>query len=411
MRGPGGRRRLRILRGSLGTQFLHPTYDVRLIRWVRGEGVDAETLERRPDGAPADELWLRSPPHHLVAHGQKRLRRRIDRTSIAEFPILGDFAALGGRDYLAFRQPLGARVVLGDLNGIFLSWVTDREAGFGGEEAALLERLTPPVALAWAAVGNAWIARALLETYLGRDAAGRVLAGNIVRGRTETIRAVIWYSDLQGFTRLADTLPAVEVLALLNEYVEPLVDAVTDEGGEVLKFVGDGVLAIFGGREPPDACAAALRAWERASGAAEAISAGRAVRGAAVTRPYLALHDGEVLYGNFGAPARLDFTVLGPAVNEAARLAALSRSLDQPLIVSDASPVPAAPLATGWSPLAASRSAASPGRRCCGRWTRAGRGRPAACVRRCALTVSGGRAAATERSSLCTCTTTSVMHV
>ena len=325
-----------ILRGSLGTQFLHPTYDVRLIRWVRGEGVAAETLERRPDGAPADELWLRSPPYHLVAHGQKRLRRRIDRTSIAEFPILGDFAALGGRDYLAFRQPLGARVVLGDLNGIFLSWVTDREAGFGGEEAALLERLTPQVALAWAAVGNAWIARALLETYLGRDAAGRVLEGNIVRGRTETIRAVIWYSDLQGFTRLADTLPAVEVLALLNEYVEPLVDAVTDEGGEVLKFVGDGVLAIFGGREPPDACAAALRAWERASGAAEAISAGRAARGAAVTRPYLALHDGEVLYGNFGAPARLDFTVLGPAVNEAARLAALSRSLDQPLIVSDA---------------------------------------------------------------------------
>jgi adenylate cyclase len=281
---------------------------------VRGEGVAAETLARRPDGAPADELWLRSPPYHLVSHGQRRLRRRIDRASVAEFPILGDFAALGGRDYLAFRQPLGARVVLGDLNGVFLSWVTDREA----------------------AVGNAWIARALLETYLGRDAARRVLEGNIVRGRTETIRAVVWYSDLQGFTRLADTLPASEVLALLNEYVEPLVDAVTEEGGEVLKFVGDGVLAIFGGREPPDACAAALRAWERSRGAAEAISARRAARGAAVTRPYLALHDGEVLYGNFGAPARLDFTVLGPAVNEAARLAALSRSLDQPLIVSDA---------------------------------------------------------------------------
>ena len=327
---------LPILRGSLGTQFLHPTQDVRLIRWIRGEGVQAETLDRRPDGAPEDELWLKSPPYHLVSRGEQVLRRRVDRASIAEFPILADFAALGGKDYLALRQPLGARAVLGALDGVFLSWLTDRDAGFSTGEAALLERLTPQVVLAWAAVGNAWIGRALLETYLGRDAARRVLEGNIVRGRTETIRAVVWYSDLRGFTRLADTLPAAEVLALLNDYVEPVVDAVTEEGGEVLKFVGDGVLATFGGREPPDACAAALRAWERARAAAEAISASRAARGAAVTRPYLALHDGEVLYGNFGAPARLDFTVLGPAVNEAARLAALSRSLDQPLIVSDA---------------------------------------------------------------------------
>ena len=127
--------------------------------------------------------------------------------------------------------------------------------------------------LAVAAVGNVWIGRALLETYLGRDAAGRVLAGNIVRGRTETIRAVIWYSDLQGFTRLTDTLPSAEILALLNEYAEPLVEAITGEGGEVLKFMGDGVLAIFGGREPPDACAAALRAWERARAATAAVSA------------------------------------------------------------------------------------------------------------------------------------------
>ena len=113
-----------------------------------------------------------------------------------------------------------------------------------------------------AAVGNVWIGHALLATYLGRDAAGRVLAGNIVRGRTETIRAVIWYSDLQGFTRLTDTAPRGRDPGAAERVRRASGRAVTDEGGEVLKFVGDGVLAIFGGREPPDACDAALRAWE-----------------------------------------------------------------------------------------------------------------------------------------------------
>jgi adenylate cyclase len=126
------------------------------------------------------------------------------------------------------------------------------------------------------------------------------------------------------------------LLALLNDYAEPLVDAVTREGGEVLKFIGDGILAIFGKAEPHEACAAALRAWEQAQTAIEAVSTARAARGAMITRPYLALHEGEVLYGNFGGRSRLDFTVLGPAVNEAARIAALCRSLDQTLIISEA---------------------------------------------------------------------------
>jgi adenylate cyclase len=243
---------------------------------------------------------------------------------------------MGGTDYLAFRQPVGPDAVFGDGEEVFTSWVTDRPDGFHEAEIALLERLQPQLVLAVAAVANVSIGRVLLETYLGRDAARRVLAGNIVRGRTDTIRAVIWYSDLQGFTRLSDTLPRAEILALLNEYVEPVVEAVVGEGGEVLKFMGDGILAIFGGRPPPEACAGALRAWARADAATAAVSGRRLGRGAAVTKPYIALHEGEVLYGNFGGPTRLDFTVLGPAVNEAARIAALCRSLDQTLVISDA---------------------------------------------------------------------------
>ena len=258
------------------------------------------------------------------------------RPSIAEFPILAEIGAAGGTEYLAFRQPVGPDAVFGDGEEVFTSWVTDRPEGFHDAEFALLERLQPQLVLAVAAVANVSIGRMLLETYLGRDAARRVLAGNIVRGRTDTIRAVIWYSDLQGFTRLSDTLPRAEILALLNEYVEPVVEAVVAEGGEVLKFMGDGILAIFGGRPPAEACAAALRARARVDAATAVVNERRLGRNAAVTKPYIALHEGEVFYGNFGGPTRLDFTVLGPAVNEAARIAALCRSLDQTVVVSEA---------------------------------------------------------------------------
>jgi adenylate cyclase len=325
-----------VLRGSMVTDFLHPTLEARVLRWVRGSGIDAQSVDRVPENAPASESWLRSPLYPLVQRRERLLRRRIDAASSAEFPVLGEFAEMGGVDYLALRQPLGRNAAFGEVDEVLTSWVTDRAGGFSDDHLALLERVNPHLVLAVGAVSNMWIARALLGTYLGKDAAQRVVAGNVVRGRSETTRRVIWYSDLRGFTRLTDTLPHSEILSLLNDYAEPLVDAITADGGEVLKFMGDGMLAVFGQPEPEAACAAALRAWERARTAADAVSTARSARGAAVTQPYLALHEGEVLYGNFGGRARLDFTVLGPAVNEAARIAALSRSLDQTLIVSDA---------------------------------------------------------------------------
>ena len=291
-----------LLRGSLSTEFLHPTLEFRVSRWVRGHGVESQTFNRRPYGASSSEAWLRSPFHQLVEREERTLRRRIDDTSIAEFPVLADFAAMGGVDYLALRQPIGPGAAIGDVREMFASWVTDRPGGFSAEEIALLERLQPHLVLAVGAVSNVWIARALLETYLGRDAARHVLAGDIVRGRTEATRKVIWYSDLRDFTRLTDMLPQAEMLRLLNDYAEPLVDAITREGGEVLKFIGDGILAIFWSREPEEACAAALRAWEQAQAAIETVSSARAARGAVVTRPYLALHEGRSPLWQFRRP-------------------------------------------------------------------------------------------------------------
>ena len=176
-----------LLRGALGSRFLHPTLDVRLLRWVRGEGIEGQTFEREPDDASEDQEWLASPLYQLKQRQELLLHRRIDACSIAEFPLLGEFAALGGKDYLALRQPIGARAMFGEVDEVFASWTTDREAGFTPEEVEIFTRLLPQLVLAFMSVGNVWIARALMETYLGRDAAGRVLAGNVVRGDRKSV--------------------------------------------------------------------------------------------------------------------------------------------------------------------------------------------------------------------------------
>jgi adenylate cyclase len=176
--------------------------------------------------------------------------------------------------------------------------------------------------------------RTLLTTYLGRHAADRVLAGNIVRGRAEPIHAVVWFSDLVSFTRISDNISAVNLLALLNDYAEAQVEAIEAHGGHVLKFIGDGILAIFPDPDTTIACTRALDAATRMRTGIADLNARRAEAGLPVTETHLALHAGELLYGNLGSQRRLDFTVLGSAVNEAARIEALCASLDQKVIVS-----------------------------------------------------------------------------
>ena len=179
-------------------------------------------------------------------------------------------------------------------------------------------------------------ARALLTTYLGSDAARHVLAGNVVRGRTESIRAVVWYSDLAGFTRIADSHEAGVVLAMLNDYAEAQVETIEAHDGEVLKFIGDGLLAIFPHGDDAFACGRALDAAVAQRQRLDALVRRRSALGLPVPRAQVALHLGELLYGNVGSPRRLDFTVLGAAVNEASRILALGRSLDQDVVVSSA---------------------------------------------------------------------------
>jgi adenylate cyclase len=163
-----------------------------------------------------------------------------------------------------------------------------------------------------------------------------VLRGHIERGVAEKISAVVWFSDLQGFTRITDTAPPAEVIPLLNDYADAIVTALQGQGGEVLKFMGDGILAIFDAALAADACAGALDAAVDAKARVDALNRRRKTAGLPVTRFYLGLHVGEVFYGNIGSIDRLDFTVVGPAVNETSRIAAMCRALDQEVLLSSA---------------------------------------------------------------------------
>jgi adenylate cyclase len=218
---------------------------------------------------------------------------------------------------------------------VYSSWATEEAAGFSDSHIDALQRLVPFLALAIKSVALARMTGALMQTYLGWHAAQRVLSGRIVRGIAERIDAVIWFSDLRGFTRVTDTAPE-QVIPLLNDYADVIFSAIRDHDGSVLKLMGDGTLAIFPANDRTRACGAALSAAIDARAGVAKLNQQRAADGKPVTDMYLGLHVGEVYYGNVGSRERLDFTVIGPAVNEVSRIAAMCRSVDQPVLMSAA---------------------------------------------------------------------------
>lgn len=315
---------------------LHPIYEGRAFRWERGiAGVAATDYGRSTDGEAAAR-WQASPFYRLLQTGESLLRRRVAAEGEAEFAHLPGLAGASFTDYVAIVDRFAAEGPIGGMDCFYSSWMTDREGGFSDAHVALMRRLTPFVGLAVKAASLSRMAQTLVETYLGRDAGRRVLEGRIARGVADRIDAVLWFSDLQNFTRIADTAPPEQIIPLLNDYAEIVVSAIHENDGDVLKLIGDGVLAIFPAEDGRHACAAALAAARSARAAVEALNARRASEGLPVTGLYLGLHIGEVFYGNIGSQARLDFTVIGPAVNEVSRIAAMCRSIDQPVLLSQA---------------------------------------------------------------------------
>ena len=325
---------VRIMRAAIAGNLLDPVYDSRGLRWARDAGGVEESFARESDPT-ANEDWAHSPFFRMIQDGALFLRRRMgDAHPSGEFPVVDELAARGGTDYVAFLTRAGPDGWQREIEGMVSSWTTDAPGGFTDAQIELVAAMLPTLALAFTLRTTRQTARTLVTTYLGSDAAERVLAGNVVRGRAEPLRAVVWFSDLAGFTRISETVGPAGMLALLNAYAEVQVDAIEAHGGHVLKFIGDGILAIFPEEGAAPACARALDAAVDCRARMAALSGERKAADLPVVDAHLALHVGDLLYGNVGSPRRLDFTVLGPAVNEAARIEALCGSLDQAVVVS-----------------------------------------------------------------------------
>ncbi|HXE26033.1 MAG TPA: adenylate/guanylate cyclase domain-containing protein [Roseiarcus sp.] len=315
---------------------LHPIYEGRAFRWEKEKPETTLTEYGRTAEGEAAERWRTSPLYRLFTSGESLLRLRLTAETEAEFPSLAELREAKLTDYVAIINRFAEDGVIGEMDCVYSMWMTDRAEGFTDEEIGALKRLTPFLGIAIKSASLARIAETLVETYLGRDAGRRVLQGRIARGVADRIKTVLWFSDLRNYTRISDTAAPEEIIPLLNDYAEAIVSSIQQHSGDVLKLIGDGVLAIFPAEERAQACAAALDAARGAREAVAALNARRIEKGLPATDMYLGLHLGEVFYGNIGSSERLDFTVVGPAVNEVSRIAAMCRSVDQPILLSAA---------------------------------------------------------------------------
>lgn len=272
-------------------------------------------------------------PVAFVYESRRELRLRLDAPESRRFPLLDELRAEGVTDYIALPM------IFTDDSVHVVTWSTKAPEGFTDADLAALRKIIGPFARLGEIFAQRRIAATLLDTYVGNSAGERILAGQIRRGHTEAMQAAIWLSDLRGFTALSDRLPAETVVEILNRYFDCQVAPIKSHGGEILKYMGDGLLAVFpvdahaGGVE--QVCASVLDAARDASANVEAMQLpiGETVER---FRFGVALHVGRVLYGNIGGGNRLDFTCIGPAVNLAARLEKIASRLHRTVVASDA---------------------------------------------------------------------------
>ena len=323
-----------LLRFFVSVRTLHPQIAAIGYAWSRGD-TQAKRVARDHAVLSSPE-FLSSPLRVLYQGDEPEIRRRLTGPDIRfDFPILEDMKKAGATDYAIFaiRLPGGVRSSV--------SITTDAPDGFLDVQIEAFRTLIPLLSLVIEAREWAYIARSLMHVYLGQGAGQAVLSGQIQRGDARTIAAAIWYCDLRNFTQMSNELPRDLVIATLNDYFDTIAKPVVDRGGEILKFIGDAMLAIFPMNDDLDRDNKIRVALDAAIGALEGLRDLNELRMATGQSPLnvgIGLHAGSVSYGNIGAAhgedARLDFTVIGPAVNLATRLEGLCPLLDQPLLAS-----------------------------------------------------------------------------
>jgi adenylate cyclase len=306
----------------------HPLLVAVTYEWRPGQGAVGT---ERPFSVAQSGGYAASPIR-TIHEGADALRARLEPPATdRRYPIFAELAAEGFTDYAAFA------LVFGDGTRNVLTLATRRPGGFADDELARLRRALDPLAAALDVLESRRATETMLATYVGREPGARILKGEFRRGVGETINAAILMADLRGFTRISDERPTAEVIAALNLYFDALVSAVHGHGGQVLKFMGDGLLAIF---PLGDAAFAHYTARQAVDAALEAraavgrVNAGRGEHGLPELRFNVGLHVGDVVFGNIGAADRLDFTAIGPAVNVTARLEALAARLGVFMVMS-----------------------------------------------------------------------------
>lgn len=310
-----------VWRTYIGLQLVHPQLQAMGYLWRRGARVETIT---RAFGIQFTPAYIGSPLQE-VREGGTPVRYRLDGLTERHHEVLHEVRNGGGTDYLSL--PMHVRR---DGPMPVVAFATDRKGGFSETDIDDLTRLVDMMGAVTEMYIEESVAQTVAQTYLGRQVGERILRGMIRRGDGEEIRAVLWFSDLRDFTGLNERLPPDQVLELLNNYFQLVGDALAKQGGEILKFIGDGVMAYFPAEDAlfmPMVTAAALDAARQLIDDAEAANEARATGGAEPIRFGIGLHVGTVTFGNIGTEDRLDFTVIGSAVNRASRLQGLTKAL------------------------------------------------------------------------------------
>ncbi|CAK0768324.1 Adenylate cyclase [uncultured Gammaproteobacteria bacterium] len=323
-------------RSAWNIRMLHP--ELRAITYIWWHGQDGVEEIERTHGNEFTHEYLNSPVAAIVDDGADGLRHPIRRMVPPwPYPILGELHRLGGTDYAAWP------VLFSSGRRHAATFASNHPDGFTTADLDLIDGTLPVLSTLLEVLALRRLATNLLNIYVGRQAGERILSGDIRRGTGGSLRAVLWYCDLRGFTNLADRLEREDLIALLNGYFEIMDRAVQARGGEILKFIGDAVLAMFplaGDSAAPEAdaltCALALDAADEAVVGMARLNIERAIWGQPTLHFGIALHLGDVMFGNVGAATRLDYTVIGPAVNLVSRIETLCKRLERTVLTSAA---------------------------------------------------------------------------
>ena len=323
-------------RAALSWPTLHPLFSAEQVFWYPDKGAE---LEQYYHASRGNEHWLASPFYHVQTNGLESMRRCLTGpNAVLDFPVLRNFRDEGYTDYLLTRTNFKIAEVehfSGGAAGMMTSWLTKRENGFTDDDLSALKHIQKLLAVACHAAIQKRIMANLANAYLGPTAGWKVLSGDIKRGDGDRIPAVVWFSDLRASTRLSDTMDPDSYLALLNRYFECTAAPVIEHGGEILNFIGDGVLAIFP-IETTCPFSASMRA-EAAVRDAMRLQAEAIAEGTPDNAPMnfgIGLAIGEVMFGNIGVASRLAFSGIGQVVNKVQRIESATKALGIPVLAT-----------------------------------------------------------------------------